>query len=146
VADDDSPGASGATVGALFRAVEDLRDDMREDNGHLRDDMGQLRDDMREDNAALEHRVMSALTDFSAAHGREHATEREESRLAHDRFDQFVRAAELAQARRDGVLGVFRFLLEQTSRHSGPIVRILVTAGGVLAVASGAIRLEVVVK
>lgn len=139
MAGDERAPVSGATVGALFRAVEDLRADVREDIGHLRDDV-------REDNRALEGRVMSALTDFSATHGKEHAIEREASAAAHRRFDEFVRAAELAQAKRDGALGVFRFLLEQLSRHSGAIVRVLGAAGAVLAIASGAIRLEVLVR
>lgn len=139
MAGDERAPVPGATVGALLRAVEDLRADVREDIGHLRDDM-------REDNAALEGRVMSALTDFSTAHGKEHAVEREASTQAHRRFDEFVRAAELAQAKRDGALGVFRFLLEQLSRHSGAIVKVLGAAGAVLAIASGAIRLEVLVR
>lgn len=138
--DERAPGSpSGATIGALIRLVEDLRTDVREDIGHLRDDV-------REDNQELERRVMTALSDFSVAHGREHTAEREASSASHKRFDDWIRTAELAQARRDGILGVFRFGLEQISRHSGPLVRICIAIGGLLAVATGAVRLEFIVR
>jgi hypothetical protein len=126
-------------MGALLKAVEDLRADVREDIGHLRDDV-------REDNAALEHRVMTALGDFSVAHGREHTTEREASAAVHRRFDDFLRTAELNQARRDGALGVFRFLLEQTSRHAKPLTAVLLAAAGAALALAGNIRLEVVLR
>lgn len=112
----------------------------------MREDIGQLRDDMREDNVRLEGRVVTMVTDFVVAHGNDHLAQRAQSEEAHQRFDGFIRAAELAQARREGALGVFRFIVEQLSRHWRPITAILAGLAAVLLAATGDIRLEVVTR
>lgn len=133
--DDASPNGHSAT-GALLRAVEELRADARED-------IGQLRDDMREDLAAMERRVMGALTDFTVAHGAEHAAGRAEAAAAHDHFDAFIKANELEQARKDGALGLVRFVVELTSRHARPLVSILFAAAAAAGIATGSIHIGI---
>lgn len=140
--DERDPSISGAGVGALLRAVDDVRTDVRE-----------LRDDVREDNAALEQRVMAALAVAREeqrlsveAHAKAHLESAIENETELGRIRDFMKNAELAQAHRDGALGVFRFGLEQLSRHSGSIVRVLLAAGSVIALASGAIQFEIVIQ
>lgn len=138
--DERTPSAtSGVSTGAVLRAVEDLRTDVREDIGHLRDDL-------REDNAALERRVMTALQEYAVAHGQVHSTEKAAAEVAHARFDTFIRNAELAQARRDGALGVFRFAVEQVSRHAKPISLVLAAVAAAGLALAGNIRFEVIVR
>ena len=78
-----------------------------------------LRDDVREDLGASEKRVMTAIEDatrtfggYRDEHGREHVAMRGDSEAAHKRFDAFIASQSVAQARRDGALGVVRFLVE----------------------------------
>lgn len=104
--------------GGILRALDALRDDVREDIGHLRDDV-------REDNARIESRVLSMMEAFAQAHAAEH----DEDRVVLDRdigeLRAWKRASEIATARREGALGVFRFGLELLTRHAKPIVAIL---------------------
>lgn len=133
-------------MGSFLRAIEELRADVREDLGHLRDDM-------REDNAALEARVMAALAaardeqrQSVEAHAKLHLTDAVAQETELGRIREFMRNAELAAARRDGALGVFRFAVEQLSRHAKPITGVLVGLATVLLALSGSIHLEVAVK
>lgn len=126
-----------ASYGALLRAIDGLRDDVREDLG------------------ALEGRVMAAITEvqrdaheYAIAHSGIHAddhAERDrlvaEAKVAHDRFDDFIRNAALAQARRDGALGVIRFVIELVGRNwrgvaavAGALIVALLTVTGQLSV------------
>ena len=54
--------------------------------------------------------------------------------------------AELAQARRDGALGVFRFVLELLARHWKPITAIVTSLTVAAAVVSGSIQIEVIAR
>jgi hypothetical protein len=137
MADDVRPVPDRRDHHIYLQAIEGLREDVREDIGHLRDDM-------REDNERLEKRMVAMVTDFIVAHGAEHKAQRESSDEAHGRFDAFIRSAELAQARRDGALGVFRFVLEQISRHWKPITAVLGGLAAVLLALSGSVSIEVV--
>lgn len=144
VTDDAVPSTySGASTGALLKAVEELRADVRED-------LGYLRDDVREDNQRLEERVMAVVADLRAeqrtsieAHAREHLDAAIENETEHGKFREFMRNAELERARRDGALGVFRFAVEQVSRHAKPIAGILVAGAAAAAAVAGNIRIEV---
>lgn len=98
-----------------------------------------LRDDFREDLDAMEKRVTASieaasrqLSSYQTEHGREHVTMRGESEAAHVRFDDFIRAAALSQARKDGALGVVRFLADAAGRNWKAV---LVLAGAILTLA-----------
>lgn len=105
-----------------------------------------LRDDMREDNHRLEQRIMTVVTGFVATHGAVHDTDRVANDKAHDRFETFIRNAELAHARRDGALGVFRFAVELVSRNWKPLTVVLTAITAVLFAATGDIRIEIVTR
>lgn len=127
---------------AVSAAIEGLRTDVREDIGHLRDDV-------REDNERLERRVMTEIAgvrrdqaEFALAHAKVHAVRQEETDAEHRVFREFIRNSELAQARRDGMLGMFRFGLELISRHAKPIATIIVALTGALLALSGSIAIE----
>lgn len=129
---------------ALYAALESLREDVREDIGHLRDDV-------REDNERLEGRLMAAINDvrrdaveFATAHTAVHEERRAVTDAEHRLFRDFIHAAELAQARRDGALGVFRFILEQLSRHWRPLLAVLSGFAMTAAFVTGSIHIEVV--
>ena len=120
-------------------AIRALRQDVRED-------VAGLRTDMREDNERLETRMVGMVTGFIVAHGAEHQAERTASNDAHARFDKFIKAAEYAEARRDGALGVFLFVLEHVSRHWRPITAILTAIATVILAATGNVQLQIVAR
>lgn len=124
--------------------MTDDRTDDRRDYGVFLAAIDHLRDDMREDNHRLEGRIMAVVTGFQTAHARVHDVDQAANEKAHDRFDAFIRSAELAQARREGALGVFRFVLEQLSRHWKPLLAILSGVAAVVLAAGGNIRFEVI--
>jgi hypothetical protein len=135
---------------SVFGAIEALREDVREDVGHLRDDMREdlktARDEVRHDLAAIESRMMTTLTDYIRVHSDDHTAQRRESQAAHERFTEFVRGQEIAQARKDGAIGVARYAIELLSRHAKPLGMLLVSAAAFLGVASGAIQIEIVAR
>jgi len=119
------PAADGAS---LLDAIDDLRDDYREDVGHLRDDF-------REDLGALETRVMAAIAsvarsvdDGNRLHAAVHAKDAESLADKLRTYDAWIEASKIAQARRDGALGIARYLADVVGRNWR----------GILAVAGGA--------
>jgi hypothetical protein len=128
----DEPQSPPAAYGAFFRAIEGLEARMREDNERLEARlMGvvvEIRSEQRESN--LEH-------------AKEHQSATLVAEAEHARFSEFIRNAEIAQARRDGALGVFRFVVEQVSRHWQPLSALLVTAGIAGLALGGNIHIEV---
>jgi hypothetical protein len=127
---DDSPQGSG--YGAILRLVAELRDDMREDNRRLEDRvMGAVSELRNEQRQSIEAHAKDHLTAAIAT----------ESELGQIRL--FMRNAELAQARRDGTLGVFRFVLEQLSRHWQPLAGVLMAAAAAALAVAGNIRIQV---
>jgi hypothetical protein len=140
---DGSPGQP-AMAGALLRIVDGIRSDVREDVGHLRDDV-------REDNDRLERRMMALLEDvrgdlhaFQEAHSKEHLAGEIATESEFGKVRDFIRNAELHAARRDGALGVFRFAVELLGRHAKPIGFVLLSAAGFIGVLAGNIRIEVI--
>jgi predicted phage gp36 major capsid-like protein len=125
--------------GGVYAAIEGLRSDVREDVGHLRDDM-------REDLERLESRLMTTLTDYIRVHSDDHTAMRRESESVHARLLDFVRSQELAQARRDGAIGVARYAIELFARHARPLALVMSSAAALLGVLSGAIRIEVIAR
>lgn len=108
-----------------------------------------LRDDFREDLDAMEKRVMTAidgatrqLGSYQTEHGREHVTMRGESEAAHARFDEFIRSAALSQARKDGALGVVRFMADIAGRNWKAL---LILAGTLLTIA-GNVQIDLGVR
>lgn len=122
-----------------------MTDDRRDHHVFL-DAIDGLRDDMREDNHRLEQRIMAVVTGFVTTHGAVHDADRMLNDKAHDRFDAFIRAAEMAQARRDGALGVFRFAVELVAHHWKPLTVVLTATTAVLFAATGDIRIEIVTR
>jgi hypothetical protein len=150
VADEPSPHLPGASTGALLRAVEELRADARDFRADVREDLGHLRDDVREDNQRLEQRLMAVVADLRAeqrssieAHAKLHLEAAIETESELGRIRAFMNKAELDQARRDGALGIFRFAVEQISRHWGQITVVLATFAAAAAAVAGNIRIEV---
>ena len=123
-----------------------LDDQDRRDYRVLHEVIDGLRDDMREDNERLEARIMTAVNGFVTTHGQVHESDRMLNERAHYRFEQFIRAAELAQAKRDGALGVLRFAVELVARNWRPITAVLVAVTAVLFAATADLRIEVVTR
>lgn len=105
----------------------------------LRMEVTALRDDMREDSAALRQE----LGGFALAHAKEHETTRLEAEAEHQTFHDFIRNAELAQARRDGYLGVFRFTVETLNKYWKPIGFLIIMLASVAAALAGALTISV---
>lgn len=137
--DDVQPAPARDAPPGVYAAIENLRSDVREDIGHLRDDV-------REDIAASEGRIMATLTDYVRVHRDDHNTQRDASQTAHRRFEAFIDDMQLAQARRDGALGVFRFGLELVSRHWRPLTAVLFGLTGLVIALTGSIHIEVVAR
>jgi len=105
-----------------------------------------LRADVREDIGAMEGRVTASIesvrrefNEYGKAHGEEHSTSRAATDAVHARFDTFIRSSEIAQARRDGLLGGIRFVLDVGSRNW----KLLVLLFGAIGLALGNVQLSV---
>jgi hypothetical protein len=136
---DDAALQPAPSVGVFLRALDSLRDDMREDIQGLRDEV-RLEGDRRED------RLMGVMASFARAHAAEHV----DDQLVLDRdigaMKTFMEAAKIAQAKRDGALGVFRFVVELLSKHVRPIVAVIFAVAGAGAVLLGTVHIEVVAR
>lgn len=132
-----------------------MTDDQQRDHGPSTDRrdyhvfltaMDGLREDMREDNHRLEQRIMAAVTGFVTAHGAVHDSDKAENERDHAIFTAFIRNAELAQARRDGALGVFRFAVELVSRNWKPLTVVLGAFATLLFAATADLQIEIVTR
>lgn len=102
---------------AFDRVRDELRREVRESEGRVQASLADLRDD------------------FEAAtktHAGIHAVEGEARSIAHKRYEDFMLSAELAQARRDGALGVIRFSVDLIGRNWRGIAAVAIGLGVVL--------------
>lgn len=102
--------------------------------------LDRVRAELRDEIRLSEGRVMGAFESATVTHAGIHATEGESRSIAHARFEDFMRKAELAQARRDGAIGIIRFTVDLVGRNWRGIVAL----GATVAVLLGNIRVEVV--
>lgn len=139
VAGEDQASYPPNGLGTFLRAIDGMRDDVRED-------LAGLRRDVREDQRVTEERLMGTMAQFARAHSAEH----DERDLAIDtdlsKFRAFMRTAEIAQAKRDGALGVLRFVLELVSKHAKSIVAIACTGGALVGLLSGVVHVSVGIR
>jgi hypothetical protein len=108
--------------------------------------LDRLRDDVREDLGAMEGRMTKEIggirrefNEYGKAHGDDHAATRAATEAVHARFDTFIKANELAQARRDGALGMVRFVLDVGSRNW----KLIALVFGALGLALGNVHVNV---
>lgn len=109
---------------AFDRVRRELRDEIRLSEGRVQGSIGDLR------------------TDFETAtktHAGIHAAEGETRSIVHSRFEAFMSKAELAQARRDGALGVIRFAFDLVGRNWRGILAL----GGAAAFILGNVQVDV---
>jgi hypothetical protein len=106
-----------------------------------------VRDELRDEIRLSEGRVMTAvagvqerLEQGEITHAGIHAAEGESRQIAHARFEDFMHRAELAAARRDGALGIIRFVFDLIGRNW----RGIAAAGGAAWVILGGIHVQVV--
>jgi hypothetical protein len=90
----------------------------------LLDAFDRVRDELRDEIQRSEGRVMNAvegvqkrLEQSETTHAGIHAVEGESRAIAHARFEDFMHKAEIAAARRDGILGVVRFTVDLVGRN-----------------------------
>jgi hypothetical protein len=136
-----------AVIAAGFQhLVEGLRDDVREDIAGLRTELGRVEERVtaRVDAVDAAQRSTRGLIErFGVEHSQLHEGEAEERRNAHSTFYEFIRAAELDKARRDGALGVIRWAVEMTARHSTRLVGVILAVAALLGVATGSVNVQV---
>jgi hypothetical protein len=118
--------------------------------------LDRFRDDVREDLGALEGRLMvaiadnrRALGDYSTTHKGVHDAERletqaafAESKVAYARFEAYIESSKISQARRDGALGVVRYILELVGTNGGGLLRLGIGLAGVLLALSGNVHID----
>jgi hypothetical protein len=109
--------------------------------------LDRVRDELRDEVQRSEGRVMTAVQQVQArleqsetTHAGIHAAEGESRQIAHARFEDFMHRAELAAARRDGALGIIRFVFDLVGRNW----RGIVAAGGATWVLLGGVHVQVV--
>lgn len=124
-------------VGLAFAG---LVNDLREGIG---DDLREVKEELRTEIQAAEVRVTSQVDSALLSHGQLHETEDEERREAHGKFYDFMRKAEIDEARRAGVLGMVRFGFELITRHGGAVARVALAIAALLGVLAGTIRISV---
>jgi hypothetical protein len=117
-----------------------------DDSLGLLEALDRIRDDYREDLVGLEGRVMTAigaierkLDETSRTHAEVHVAEATLDRNAHEIYDAFIRDSKLAAARRDGALGVVRFVTELLGSNWKGIL----AAGAALSFLLGQLRVTV---
>ena len=122
--------------------VEGLRSDVREDIRDLRTELGAVEGRMTARVVAIEVKQAESrklIEDFAGSHGEMHEAEAADRRKAHGEFYDYIRAAELDRARRDGALGVARYGVELVSRHAGRLVQVILATAALLGIATGSI-------
>ncbi len=111
---DATPATASAPepVDSIASGFLGLFDSMRRES---REDFAQLRREME----TMEERLTERIDRGSLDHAKLHDEEKGERREVHGRITEFIRQQELADARRDGVLGAMRFTIELVSRNAG---------------------------
>lgn len=134
-------------IASGFAGLTDgIRVDMRAMEGRLREDAAQVEERVTARVVAVEtgqRDLRTYIESFAGDHAKEHEAEGVERRAAHGTFYEFIRAAELDKARRDGALGLVRFGAELLSKHGKSIAWIIVALGTAAGFATGSIDLAV---
>lgn len=125
--------------------IEGLRDDVREDLRDIRTEIGRSEERMTAQIAVVRAEgqdTRSYIEQFAKGHAVLHEEESTERRKTHSEFYDFIRKAELDEARRNGALGVVRWTVELLSKHSVQIVTLLGAAAALVGFVTGNVRLE----
>ena len=126
--------------------TDGIRVDMRAMEGRLRDDAEKVEARVTERVVAVENgqrELRSYIETFADGHAEDHEREGADRREAHGVFHEFIRAAELDKARRDGALGLVRFGAELLGKHGKAIAWIIVSLGAAAGFATGNIDIAV---
>lgn len=131
---DERPGSLGEGLG-LRDVVDMLRDDAA--GAELRGQQALN---------ALESRVMAAiggvdgkLGKYIEVHAGDHLAMKTTQEVANARFDAFIASNQLEQARRDGALGVVRYLVELFGRNW----KAMLPLAGAVAALTGAVHISI---
>jgi hypothetical protein len=92
--------------------------------------------------AALEHRLTDRIDRGSLDHAKLHEEEGAERRRVHDRIEKFIRDQELSDARKDGILGAARFVVELVSRNAGRLGYLAGAVGLLLGFLTGNLHVD----
>lgn len=126
--------------------LESLRDDVREDISGLRTELGHVEQRVSarvEAVDAAQKETRGLIERFANGHAKDHEAEAEDRRAAHGTFYEFIRAAELDKARREGALGVMRYTIELLSKHAPKLVALILAVAGAVGVATGSVNVSV---
>lgn len=128
------------------RLIDDLRDDVREDLRDIRTEIGKSEERVTARVAAVEARQVEArdqLTEFVKAHSDEHEHYERRSTESHSALWDAVRHFQLNEARRDGALGIVRYLVELASKHAPRLAAIVLALAAALGFATGDISVAI---
>lgn len=128
----DASEAGGLAFAAL---VNDLREG-------IGDDLREVKDELQADIAAAEMRTTAKVDAALLAHAELHEREDVDRREAHGQFYDFMRKAEIDEARRAGVLGIVRFGFELVTRHGGSVARVALAIAALAGVLAGTIQVR----
>ncbi len=109
----------------------------------IHDDLREVKDELRTEITASEARVTTKVDTALLIHAELHESEQTDRREAHGKFYEFMRKAEIDEARRAGVLGIARFGFELVTRHGNAIVRVALAMAALAGVLAGTIRISV---
>lgn len=136
---DEAGGSSNGSRLGLADVVDMLRSD-----GAASEARGQrLLDDAERRLMGAIQSVSSDLGHYIEIHGHDHTALRAESAAAHGRFDAFIESSKLVQARKDGALGVTRYLVELVSGNAGALVKVAIAIAGALLAVSGNVHIDI---
>jgi hypothetical protein len=128
------------------RLIDDLRDDVREDLRDIRSEIKHSEERVTARVASVEARQIETreqLVEFARSHGDEHEQYEHRSAENHTALWEAFRRFEINEARRDGALGIIRYLVELTSRHAQRIAAIILALAATVGFASGGITVGI---
>mgnify|MGYP001610969625 CR=1 FL=1 len=142
----DEPRPPDLIASGLLGLVTDLRDDIREDIRDVRTELTKVEQRVTARVEAVDvqgKETRAYIETFANGHSKDHEAEAEDRRKTHGEFYDFIRAAELDKARRDGALGILRYGVELVSRHASRLIAIILALAAAAGVATGNIDVSV---
>lgn len=137
--------ASDVIAHGFSALIDGLREDVRDLKEDLKEIRAELKSDLSSAMSKLESRMEAQRQDsveYTIIHGKQHEEEALDRKTTHGEFRDFIRKFEIDEARKNGALGVFRYMIEIGSQHAPRIIAIIAAAAAAIGVINGSIQVS----